>query len=101
MARTIAQSAYLPAAGPLFLNRWYFLMADGTVWSFSARDGAVWTQAPAVPGARVVTAISAEYNLGTGSGPTDTVYAACSDGTIWRALVTTPFVWTQVATLPP
>jgi hypothetical protein len=99
MARTVSSVVALPASQPFWLPRWYFLMADGTMWSFSHRDGVLWTQAPAIPGSRVATEISAM--AGTVAPFLDTVYAACTDGTIWSAVVTAPFVWAQVATTPP
>jgi biotin synthase-related radical SAM superfamily protein len=100
MARTITSVVSLPPSQPYWLARWYFLMADGTMWSFSVRDGPVWTQAPAIPGARVVTQISAQAGNQQNNW-LDTVYAATNDGLLWSAVVTTPFSWQQVASTPP
>jgi hypothetical protein len=69
------------------------------MWSFSHRDGPNWQQAPAIPGSRVVTQISAQAG-NQQNGWLDIVYAACTDGTIFAAQVTAPFTWAQVATTP-
>lgn len=93
MARVVAQAILgspkqIDTAPPV--PRWYFLMTDGTIWQFSA---GAWVQAPAVPGSRVVNALALVIG--------DTVFAACTDGTIWSAPITTGFTWSQVATTPP
>jgi len=93
-ARVVQQMVELGAfgiPGQPYLPRWYALMTDGTLWQFIA---GVWTQAPAIPGGRVVNAMQVTPAL------YDTVYAACTDGTIWSTPITTPFVWQQVASTP-
>jgi hypothetical protein len=67
-------------------------MQDGTMWILSLTTSPTWTQAPPLPGARVVTNI--DYNLGT-------VYACASDGSIFSGVVQAGFSWQLVATTPP
>lgn len=95
MARVIQQMVELGSgemSDHVYTPRWYALMTDGTLWKFIA---GVWTQAPALPGSRVVSAMQIV------PGIYDTVYAACTDGTIFSAPVTTPFTWVLVANTPP
>jgi hypothetical protein len=98
MARTVSSVVFLPAQQPFWINRWYALASDSTLWSFSVRDGANWQKAPAIPGGLTVTAISVESS--NQSPFLDRVYACLSDGSVWSAVITTPFVWTQVTSLP-
>jgi hypothetical protein len=90
MARILSQMMVVNSAGPS-APRWYGLMQDGTIWKFFQ---GTWTQAPVLPGSRVASSIQIVPDS------VDTVYAACTDGTIWAAQVTSPFTWALVANTP-
>lgn len=86
--RVVQQSVYKPST-PEFQACWLFLMSDGTMWLLSATG---WTQAPVLPGSRVVSNINYLPQA---------AFACATDGTIWSGVVGPGFAWAQVATTPP
>ena len=99
MARQITQAAYVRPQAPDYVQKFVCLMDDGTVWILR-NDTHAWSQAPALPGSRVVTCILApDSQIAARDIDRLAGYAACSDGTIWRAPLATG-VWTQVAVTP-
>ncbi len=96
MARQILQVVYVKPQTPDYAQKFICLMNDATIWILRD-DTHAWTQAPAIPGSRVVTCILAPDSQLDPFVPAG--YAACSDGTIWRAPLATG-VWVQVASTP-
>jgi hypothetical protein len=93
MSRTIIQlkGVYWPP----FWQSAYVLDSNGTMWTTSNFDASNWTALPAIQSNGATRTIT-NFDVSRCQSRADSIYASCTDGTLWVFSMSAPAAWLQL-----